>query len=67
MNECKGAFGVLFGHKFREAHDTTPPEHVTLDRGSADEMVKVIEALTTRRVARIYCVRCGVEAWRAQQ
>lgn len=56
---CKGLFGRLFGHDYSARFSTTPPAKATLNSGSAQGVVMVVEAMTAKRYEGDVCRRCG--------
>lgn len=65
MNECKGIFGKLFGHKFVEAVDTFDAELSTEQLAELNKLAETTGAWETAvpfrvRIAAVYCKRCGM-------
>jgi hypothetical protein len=61
MNECKGLFGRLFGHKFEPRQDIIPPDPQKADKVRCfySDVPEVIYMLSSKTYVRDVCTRCG--------
>ena len=63
MNECKGIFGWMFGHRFEPMHNSIPPDlnGFKLNGSTAKEGIAILQALTRKEAVGVWCSRCGAQ------
>jgi hypothetical protein len=62
-DQCKGLFGLLFGHRFEPIVTRDAPTNSIDIKGSltGDNFVKMVNQLRKENYCGIYCTRCGTK------